>query len=217
MLPTTKKLHSLTLIAAALAFAFTACSDDTTGTNGEEESQLETHTVEDLDTGYGGRAAPNDTAYYSLRENSRVDKSDSTSTQWDVAFSGTTIYTNSGSSGPGDGGAVILDQAFDAIPMAPSGGYAIDTTATNLAIPKGDENGWYNYTSMDQNPHHTVLPMENKTIVLKTGDGQYYAKIRILSYYKGNPEIGEETPSGDITGFYTFDYAIQLNGSRELQ
>lgn len=214
MLPITKKPLSLIIIAAALAFVFTACSDDTTGPNGEEESQLEIHTVEDLpaDTGSTGEIT-----YYSLRENSIVEDSDSASTQWDIALSATTIYTNSGASGPGEGGAIVLDQSFDATTIAPSSGYNVDTD-TLLAIPHGDENGWYNYTSDEQTPNHAILPIENKTIILKTGGGQYYAKMKILSYYEGNPEISGEQPyppPGDR--HYTFEYAIQLNGSRELQ
>lgn len=218
MLPTTKKLHSLTLIAAALAFAFSACSDDTTGPGGEEESQLETHTVENLDTGYGGRTAPNDTAYYSLAENSRIERSDSASTQWDIAFSGTTIYTNSGSSGPGDGGAIVLDQSFDATVIAPSEGYAIDTTATSLAIPTGSDNGWYHYTGSKGTPAHTVIPLENTTLIIRTADGEHYAKMRINSWYRGNPDLsGEDFNTEDHpSGYYTFEYAIQLNGSRDL-
>ncbi|GAA5522077.1 HmuY family protein [Aliifodinibius salicampi] len=211
MLPTTKKLYSLTLIAATLAFVFTACSNDTTGSNGEE-SQLETHTVTDISTGERGNPQ---IAYYSLRENTLVQ--DSASTEWDIAFSRTTIYTNSGSSGPGDGGAIVLDQSFEATAMAPSEGYVIDTSSTNLAIPTGSDNGWYHY-----NPStHIVTPIEGKTIVIRTAGGTQYAKINILSYYKGNPDLsGDEfnnNPDNYPSGHYTFEYAIQLHGSRELQ
>lgn len=212
MLPTTKKLHLLTIMAAAFAFTFTACSDDTTGPNGGEESQLETHSVPDISTGKRGNSQ---IAYYSLRENTLVQ--DSASTEWDVAFSRTTIYTNSGSSGPGDGGAIVLDQSFEATTMAPSEGYAIDTSSTNLAIPTGSDNGWYHY-----NPStHIITPIEGKTIVIRTADGEQYAKINILSYYKGNPNLSSDefnnNPDDYPSGYYTFEYAIQLNGSRELQ
>lgn len=214
MLPITKKPLSLSIIAAALVFAFTACSDDTTGTNGEEESQLETHTVEDIpaDTSYTGNIT-----YYSLRENSLVEESDSASTDWDIAFSGTTIYTNNEASGPGSGGAIVLDQSFDATTMAPSEGYAVDTTATNLAIPTGSDNGWYNYNTTT----HIVTPLPDKTIVLRTADGENYAKLKVLSYYKGHPDVSSDefnnNPDEYPSRYYTFEYAIQLNGSRELQ
>lgn len=216
MLPTIKKPLSLTLIAAALAFTLTACSDDSNTGPDPNESQLETHTVEDLNTGYGGRTAPNDTVYYSLRENNIVDKSDSVSTQWDVAFSSTSIYTNSGNSGPGNGGAIVLDQSFDATVTAPPEGYAIDTTATSLAIPRGSDNGWYHYNEST----HIVTPIEGKTIVIRTSDGEHYAKMKIISWYKGNPDVSSDefnnNPDDYPSGFYTFEYAIQLNESREL-
>lgn len=70
------------------------------------------------------------------------------------------------------------------------------------------------YTGNEGTPPHTVLPKENKTFVIKTGDGQYYAKLRILSYYKGNPQISDETP--EDSRYYTFEYSIQLDGSREF-
>lgn len=210
MLPT-KKTLSLPLLIATFALLFTACDDSSTGPeSGGEESQLETHTVADFPA---DTASTGEITYYSLRENSVVE--DSASTQWDIAFSGTTIYTNSEASGPGAGGAILLDQSFDATTIAPPTGYSVDTSATNLAIPTGDENGWYNYTGQTGTPSHTIIPLENKTIVLKTADGQHYAKIRILSYYKGNPEISDERPADSRN--YTFEYAIQLNGSRELQ
>ncbi|MCW9707546.1 HmuY family protein [Fodinibius salsisoli] len=219
MLLITNKTFSLPLLAAAFALLFTACDDSSTGPEtGEEESQIETHTVEDLDTGYGGRMTPNDTLYYSLRENSIVDKSDSVSTQWDLAFSGTTIYTNSEASGPGDGGAIVLGQTFDATTIAPSEGYAIDTTATNLAITTGSDNGWYHYTGQKGTPPHTIVPLENTTLIVRTADGKHYAKLRIISWYKGNPDLSSDEFANNSdnypSGNYTFEYAIQLNGTR---
>lgn len=210
MTPLRNKFQALSLPAVLLLFMFTACDDSSTGPGNEEEvSQIESYTVKDV-------PAADVITYYSLRENSIVEVSDSASTNWDVAFSSTTIYTNSGISGPGDGGALILDVPFNDVTIAPSEGYNVDTD-TLLAIPHGDENGWYNYTGTEQTPNHAILPIENKTIVLKTGDGQYYAKMRVLSYYEGNPEISSEQPyppSGDR--MYTFEYTIQLNGSRNF-
>lgn len=200
----------LMLPAVLLLFFFTACDDSSTGPGNEEEgSQIESYTVEDI-------PATDAITYYSLRENSMVEESDSASAEWDVAFSTTTIYTNSGSSGPGNGGAIVLDQAFGSTTVAPSTGYGIDTTATNPAIPIGSGNGWYNYNRTT----HIVTPIENTTLIIKTGDGDHYAKLRVLSYYKGNPDLsGDEfsnNPDEYPSGHYTFEYTIQLNGSREF-
>ncbi|NGP87700.1 HmuY family protein [Fodinibius halophilus] len=205
-----KKALSLPLLAAAIAFLFTACDDSGTGVdNGEEPSKIETDTVEDIHTGIFSTAQY---VYYNLRENKIVESTDSASTKWDIAFYGTDIYTNSGTSGPGEGGAIVLDQSFDATEIAPSENYNTDTD-TLLAIP-GDK--WYRYTGRKGDPAHTVLPLDNKTIVVRTADGEHYTKINILSFYKGNPTI-EETPPMEDTGYYTFDYAIQLNGTRKLK
>lgn len=210
-----KNILSLPLLIAAIAFVFTACDDSSTGPGtGEEESQLETHTVADLP------ANPNNTGditYFSLRENSVVEASDSASTQWDLAFFGTTIYTNSGSSGPGNGGAVVLDQSFEETTMAPSSAeFNIDTDSL-LAIPNGTDNGWYHYDFST----HIVTPIDNTTLVVRTADGASYAKIHIMSYYKGNPDVTSDEFNNNTdqypSRYYTFEYAIQLNGSRELQ
>ena len=212
MLSSIKKSYSLPLLAAALTLLFTACDDSSTGPNGgEETSQIETHTVKNISTGQ--RGAPQ-IAYYSLRGNALVE--DSASTEWDVAFSRTTIYTNSQASGPGNGGAIVLDKSFDATTIAPSKGYKVDTDS-GLAIPAGSDNGWYNYNSST----HLITPIEGKTIVIRTADGEYYAKLNILSYYKDNPDLSSDefanNPDDYPSGYYTFEYAIQLNDSRKFQ
>lgn len=214
------KLHIVPLIAVSAIFLLSACSDSSTGP-GEVESQLEVRTATNIpgnpEGGNGGPpSAPTNFTYYSLADGEIVAEEDSATTKWDLAFSGTTVLTNSGISGPGEGGAVILDVPFEEVEIAPSEGYSTDMEAS-LAIPTGDENGWYNYTNTDQTPNHAILPIENKTIVVRTGDGEHYAKVRILSYYKGNPEITSDMqfpPEDDR--YYTFEYAIQLNGTREL-
>ncbi len=210
MTPLRNTLQLLSLPAVLLLFLSTACNDSSTGPGNEEEdeSQIESYIVEDI-------PASDAITYYSLRDNSIVEASDSASTEWDIAFSTTTIYTNSEASGPGDGGALVLDVSFDDVTIAPSDGYSTDTD-TLLAIPTGSGNGWYNYNRTT----HIVTPIENKTLVIKTGDGANYAKLQVLSYYKGNPDLsGEEfsnNPDNYPSGYYTFEYVIQLNGSREF-
>ncbi len=52
--------------------------------------------------------------------------------------------------------------------------------------------------------------------MVRTGDGEYYAKIRILSYYEGNPEPDTEEFENAPSRYYTFEYAIQMDGSTDL-
>lgn len=212
MLSINKKSLSIPLLIATIAFVFTNC-DSTTG-SGELESQIEIHTAKDVPANAdAGRGAPPDFTFYNLENHEIISDSDSVSNAWDIAFSGTTILVNGGVSGPGEGGAVVLDQAFDATDQAPSSGYEVDTD-TSHAITD-----WYNYTG-DSEPAHAVLPIENTTIVLKTGDGDHYAKFRIISYYKGNPDTSTDEFANMETRppsrYYTFEYAIQLNETREL-
>lgn len=203
------------ILTAAAAFTFTSCDDSTTGTE-EPESEVEIEVYEDLnaegdDGGY---------TFFSLVDGDIVASSDSASTNWDIAFRGTSILTNSGVSGPGEGGAVLLDLPFDDITIAPENGYSTDSDE-QLSIPTGSGNGWYTYTG-GGNPPHAVLPMDDVSIVLRTADGSRYAKLEIISYYEGNPDTGTEEFANTDTrpegGIYTFRYAVQqTEGFRELQ
>ena len=53
--------------------------------------------------------------FYSIENNALVPSSDSATTRWDVAFRGTTIITNAGTLGPGNGGAFVQIGTFDAL------------------------------------------------------------------------------------------------------
>jgi len=204
------------ILSLAPIVLFSACSDSMTGADDEPMSEIEIQQYEDLDAvGTDGSFT-----FFSLLNGGIVASEDSATTGWDIAIRGTTILTNSGVSGPGDGGAILLDVPFDEVSIAPESGYSTDSEES-LAIPTGSGNGWYSYTGQS-NPQFAILPIENKTIVLKSGNGRHYAKLEIISYYKGNPDAGSEEfaslqtrPDGR---FYTFRYAIQqTEGLRELQ
>ena len=151
-----------------------------------------------------------------------ADRSDSSSTSWDVGFQGTNIIFNGGTSGPGEGGAVIREETFENVLEAPADdqfrtdGVSACTTsdgqaAAAFAICTGSDNGWYNY-----NPAaNLVTPLAGRTIVVKTADGRF-AKMRILSYYQGNPPINEVTPTS-IGRYFTIEYVFQEDGSRSLE
>ena len=151
-------------------------------------------------------------------------QSDSTGTVWDLGFRGTTIIFNGGSSGPGEASAQILRQSFDEVVEAPAAGYISDgenadcpqvqtpigpRPGSTLAICTGSDNGWYNY---DSNAG-LISPIPGRTIVMKTATGNY-ASLRILSYYRGNPNPPDtNAPSR----YYTFEFIIQTDGSRDLR
>ncbi|MEZ4700747.1 MAG: HmuY family protein [Rhodothermales bacterium] len=152
---------------------------------------------------------------------SETDRADSASTAWDLGFQGTNIIVNGGASGPGQGAAVLQTALFDEVVQAPADtelrvdGLASCPTATgdpgpSFAICPGAGNGWYAYDPAA----NRITPIAGRTLVVRTADGRF-AKVRILSYYQGNPPVDQitaQTPSR----YYTLEYVFQEDGSRTL-
>lgn len=205
------KLFSLMLTFAATALIFSSCSDSSTGVN-NVESQLKVHTAKNIKANISGsrNGTPNYTLF-DLKTGKVV--TDSTSRRWDIGFSGTNIIINGGVSGPGNGGAVVVDNAFKKVPAAPTdSGFLVDTKKSRVITE------WYEYTG-GANPAHAILPLPKTTIILRTGDGNHYAKIKILSYYKGSPEVPSKLFKNNRppSRYYTFKYVLQLNGTRRFK
>jgi len=145
---------------------------------------------------------------FSFASGKTVANADSASAKWDLGFRGTTLIVNGGTSGPGQGAALIQDGIFDELKTAPTTGYAQDARP-NFAIPTGSGKGWYNY-----NPQaNLITPIAGKVIFLKTADGKF-AKLEILSYYRGAP--AQPTPTSEAR-YFTFRYVYQPDGSTKLQ
>ena len=233
-------MNRIALVALAGALTLTACdstepepvfadlevetasdieADPTTGRDPQTGAPIANglYTLYDLDAG--------EVVLSSNETDPAVRAADSTSTAWDFGLRGTTFIFNGGTSGPGQGAAQLVTETFDAVAEAPADGYAADgentdcpsvtipgTTQTRpgapFAVCTGSDNGWYNY-----NPAQNLIsPIPGRTIVLKTGDGNY-AKIRILSYYQGNPN----PPNPNAPGrYYTFEYVVQPDGTRDF-
>ena len=137
-------------------------------------------------------------AYFSLANGKGVEASEAKTANWDIAFSKTTIAVNGGTSGPGQGGALVLEQPFEAVTEAPKDGYKTDHDDT-FAIPGGSGNAWYKYDMSV----HAIRPIIGRTLLVKTADGKF-AKVQIISYYKGAPE---EVPTEE-SSYFTFRYAF---------
>ena len=136
--------------------------------------------------------------YFSLATGKEVSAGEAKSKSWDIAFSKTTIAVNGGTSGPGDGGAIVMEKPFASVTESPKEGYKSDSDA-GYAIPGGSGNSWYKYDMSV----HAILPIIGRTILLKTAEGKF-AKIEIISYYKGAPE---DVPTEE-SSYYTFRYAV---------
>lgn len=218
-----KRIASFAL-ATVLLITLSAC-DDSNPAAPEEPVELDMQTVEDLPAdptvtvGENGRPQGlNQYTFFSLRDNEIVLESgaearaDSNSTAWDIALQGTTIRINGGASGPGNGAAYVAEAAFENVVEVDTERLQPDTEDA-LAIPTGSGNGWYNYNSNGQN---FIRPIPGRTIVVRTADGEGYAKIRIQSYYEGAPELPadrEEHPSR----YYTFDYVARTDGTPSFE
>ncbi|MEM9023411.1 MAG: HmuY family protein, partial [Bacteroidota bacterium] len=148
--------------------------------------------------------------FFNLSLGDSVPVSDSASANWDFAFRGTTIILNSGISGPSSVSGQMMYQNFNDITIAPTSGYDSDD-ANGLAIPTGSNNGWYEYAG---HPTHKIEPIPNSTILMQLADGRY-AKVAIISYYEGNPDLTQyvNSPPVEASRHYTFKYFIQNDGT----
>lgn len=198
----------LAILFMGSALVLTGC--DSTGANDDEEDDsLSLTLVEDLPadpdttTGGGRPQGYGQFAFYDLRDSTIVlhsdesNRADSASTEWDIAFRSTDIIVNGGPNGPGDGAAYVAETAFQDLTEV-----ATDSL-TNHAVED-----WFTYNA---NGNHIVRPTPGRTIVVRTADGESYAKIRILSYYEGTPDDPAESDAE--SRYYTFEYVLQGDGT----
>jgi len=152
--------------------------------------------------------------FYSLENNTVVPSTDSASNKWDLAFRGTTILTNGGSSGPALGGAFVWNGLFDQLLSIPADSTFASDNAPNYSIPTGSGRGWYTYSQAEQ----LVRPIPGKVMVVRTALGKY-AKVEILNYYKGGltPAVTEpDSVKYKLQRYYTFRYRLQKDGSKNF-
>lgn len=206
------KLILTTLILAAGTSFMTSCSKDDNqqpgggNPNGNAAPEVKTVTSLQADT----------KVYFNLTTGESVPESAITATNWDISFLGKdrtiVVAMNSGSEGTGSAGAQLVETGFDDLTIAPEAGYLSGKEAT------GDYLKWSNYTSTTA-PQHAVLPKPGITIAIKTAEGKY-AKMQIVSLYKGNPNTSTPEFASLATrpefGHFTFRYATQTNGSRNF-
>lgn len=151
-----------------------------------------------------------DFAKFSFKEGVQVSGDN-----WDIAFRGTSIIVNGGTSigltdepaRTGNASLSIESGTFASILTAPEEINFKQDASGVYALPTGSGNGWYSYNATT----HSIDPIAGKVLVVKTIDGNY-AKVEILSYYKDN------TPSQANSRYYTFNYVYNPNkGDKNLQ
>lgn len=201
-----RTFKTLTLIAITL-LGFTSCSNDDDGT---PLLAIESETVSNLhapQTGGQGQPIGGEFTKFDFSTGTTT----TSDTDWDIAFRGTTIIVNGGTSQGandepvrnGDAAAYIATNTFEGLTTVDVN-LLVQDSETSLAIPTGSDNGWYNYNSAT----FTITPLAGKILVFRTRDNRY-AKVEILSYYQDAPSNPD--PFTDEGRYYTFNYVYQPN------
>jgi hypothetical protein len=188
------------LIVASLFFLFGSCDD-----NGvtEPPSGIGNELIIDA-------SSKTEWVYFSFSKGDTLTVDDpGNSLEWDLGLKRYRLKTNSGTSGPGQGGAVNIGKVdFDSVVEAPENGYTADdsltyqahggskTISTNQVL-----NGW----AIMQGMPPTFIPTDS-IYVVKTADGKY-ARLWFKSYYH---------PTESTSGYITLQYFYQPDGSRNL-
>lgn len=107
---------------------------------------------------------------------------------WDLGFSGTRVRTNSGTSGGGAGGAVLLAAtSIDAVTVAPASGFVADASlTTTVPAPQSYSGnavlaGWFDY----DDGSGVVSAKPNVVFGVRTADGGF-AALSVESYAEGS-------------------------------
>lgn len=193
-------------------FIFTAsCSSDENNDN--TIPTVQTTKVSDLpapQTGGQGQPVGGEFTKFSFSENKIV-----TTDKWDIAFRGTVIIVNGGAkynaedagepSRTGSGAVSIVSGAFSEVTTFPAANTFAQDAASVYAFPAAGANAWYDYNGQT----HMIAAKAGKVFVVKTHDGKY-AKVELLSYYKGAPTTPTATSE---SRFYTFNFAYQANST----
>ena len=132
-------------------------------------------------------------------------------TDWDIAFRGTTILVNGGSSSglteepnrTGNAAVYVAEGAFDEITSVTPHLFRQDQP-TSLALPTGSGKGWYTYDHTTM----TIRPIAGKVLIFRTADNKY-AKVEILSFYKDSPNNITPDIALQDARYYTFNYVYQ--------
>ena len=211
---TMKNLKLITAMAIA-AFSFTACEKDNSDPAPTVKSEVVNNLPGDPILGLNEQGIPYGSGkftFYSLENGQMVPNTDSATTQWDLGFRGTTIITNSGNMGPGNGGAYVHVGTFDDLKGVSSDStFRTENAPSNYAIRTGSGNGWYNYNGASA----IVTPIPGRVLVVRTANGNY-AKVEILSYYKDSREPSATASDDEKLNnqrYYNFRYSVQKNGS----
>ena len=194
------------LVLSIMLISFFNCEDD-----GPNLQDIQSISIEDLYAPQeGGQGQPISGTF--ARFDFETGLQTESETEWDVAFRGTSIIVNGGTSlgttdepeRTGDAGVYIFDGTMAEM-VAVETSLIIQDSSSGYAIQSGSGNGWYTYAGP---PTYLINPTPGKILVFRTRDGKY-AKMEILSYYLGAPENPDAF--SDPSRYFTFNYVYQPN------
>ena len=214
-------------IIFSFSLAISSCSDDDPA-----PIPVVSTTVSDLDADYapfeqivGPPTGPpkrigetNKFTFFNFATGQIVDNADSATANWDIGFRHSEIIFNGGTSGPGTAVAQVVQGIFDELNEAPEAGYKSDNDPTFVVasspLPPGAPAANYWWQNGGSGSSTIVSPIAGQIIVVKTSQNRY-AKMEILSYYKGAPASPNNTE--DLDRHYTFRYVYQPNDTRKFE
>lgn len=194
------------LVLSIMLISFFNCEDD-----GPNLLDIQSVSIEDLYAPQeGGQGQPISGTF--ARFDFETGLQTESETEWDVAFRGTSIIVNGGTSlgttdepeRTGDAGVYIFDGTMAEM-VAVETSLITQDSSSGYAIQSGSGNGWYTYAGP---PTYLINPTPGKILVFRTRDGKY-AKMEILSYYLGAPENPDAF--SDPSRYFTFNYVYQPN------
>ncbi|KGE12346.1 HmuY family protein [Sphingobacterium deserti] len=192
---------------------------------------------------------PQSPIYYSLETNSAITADYQRTARWDISFAD--IYRSNincnntradgGAGGPGKGGILLLEQAFEDVVDIPADNlfktgdkpYGLDI---NGAL--GEDLGWVLYDFSGSlvrdgayDNAHIAYPLDKpltiklengqpktvpaRTIVVRTAKGNY-AKLKVTSFYKDKLDR-DSWRRNDPKPFFSFEYVLAKAGSSKFE
>jgi hypothetical protein len=204
------KLLLMWSLAIASLVVFQACNKD-------DDDVITPPVGDEVQLGVGGPSAFTKWFYFSFSSGEQVGIGDATAasdaewkarTDWDIAFHMADVRTNSGVSGNGQGGVYDTGETdFNAVTVAPTSGYTVDTEVsifasmppTNLVCGVNETFVW----TVEEGHGYAVVP---KVFVVKTASGKY-AKVLMKAI---------KDPVTGLSGVVTMEYSYQADGSTNL-
>lgn len=212
------KLKSIAVLFAVIC-SMASCTKEELKPNLEDGKSV---LIKDLPGDVGktvGGGTDFEPLYFSFKTGAKVAATEKLTAGWDLAFAkeyNSFVSVNNGLNesslgygGAGKGAMIVVNQAYNDVKEAPADAGFTANGITGAGWDSGNGNGWFFYELKT----HIAVPIKNRTYLLRTAEGKY-AKLELLSMYKGNPvtvsDIKWPAP------YFTFRYYVQQDGSRNL-